>query len=183
LSLRLWRPEPTVAFGRLDALRPGYDEAVRAAREHGFAPLLREPGGHAVAYHRGSLVLELEGAGGLDGIRARFEATANRIAEALRELGVDARVGPVPGEYCAGDFSVNLEGRVKLAGLAQRVRAGRFTLGASIVCEDPEPIRAVLVAVYAALALEVDPATVGVPGPPIGAVEAALLSVFSTVER
>ena len=171
---RVHRPEPTVAFGRLDTLRPGYDDAVAAARAHGFAPVLREPGGHAVAYHRGSLVVETTGAGGIDGVRERFEHEARRIAAALRGLGVDARVGAVPGEYCAGDYSVNLAGRVKLAGLAQRVRRGRFTLGASIVCEDPEPVRAVLVDVYAALAIAFDPATVGVPGPPIDAVEAAL---------
>lgn len=171
---RVHRPEPTVAFGRLDSLLPGYDDAVATARAHGFAPVLREPGGHAVAYHRGSLVIETTGAGGIDGVRERFEREAQRIAAALRGLGVDARVGAVPGEYCAGNHSVNLAGRVKLAGLAQRVRRGRYMLGASIVCEDPEPVRAVLADVYAALGLDLDPATVGVPGPPIGAVEAAL---------
>jgi octanoyl-[GcvH]:protein N-octanoyltransferase len=171
---RLYRPEPTVAFGRLDRLRPGYDDAVAAARAHGFAPELREPGGHAVAYHGGSLVIESSGTGGIGGVRERFEREAERIAAALRSLGVDARVGPVPGEYCAGAYSVNLGGRVKLAGLAQRVRRGRWTLGASIVCEDPEPVRAVLTDVYAALALDFDPMTVGVPGPSIDSVSAAL---------
>lgn len=172
--MRLYRPEPTVAFGRLDARRPGFEQARAAAERHGFAPLDREPGGHAVAYHRGSLVLELEGPGGLDGIHRRFEDAATRITAALLSLGVDARIGAVPGEYCAGDFSVNLGGHTKLAGLAQRVRQGRYTLGASIVCEDPEPVRAVLTDVYAALALDFDPVTVGVPGPPIDAVAAAL---------
>ena len=175
-SLRLYRPEPTVAFGRLDGLRPGYEAAVDAARAHGFAPLEREPGGHAVAYHRGSLVLELEGEGGLDGIHARFERTAATMVAALVELGVDARLGSVAGEYCAGDYSVDLAGRAKLVGLAQRVRAGRWFLGASVVCEDPEPVRAVLTDVYAWLELAFDPATVAVPGPPVAEVEAALLS-------
>jgi octanoyl-[GcvH]:protein N-octanoyltransferase len=177
--LRLYRPEPTVAFGRLDALRPGYAAAEEAARAHGFAPLRREPGGHAVAYHRGSLVLELEGEGGLDGIHARFERTAATIVAALAGIGVDARLGAVEGEYCAGDYSVNFAGRAKLAGLAQRVRGGRWFLGASIVCEDPEPVRAVLTEVYAALDLPFDPTTVAVPGPPLAEVEAALVSAFS----
>ncbi len=174
MNRRLHRPEATVAFGRLDRLRPGYGAAVAAAEEHGFAPLLREPGGHAVAYHPGSLVIETTGAGGLGQIRDRFAGEADRIASALRTLGVDARVGPVPGEYCPGEWSVNRDGTVKLAGLAQRVRGGRFTLGASLICEDAEPVRAVLVAVYAALELDFDPATVGVPGPAIAEIEAVL---------
>jgi lipoate-protein ligase A len=173
--VRILRPEPTVAFGRLDRLRPGYDDARRAAERHGFAILEREPGGHAAAYHAGSLVIEWEGEGGIDGITRRFEAAANGIAQALRGLGVDARVGPVPGEWCPGSYSVNLAGRAKLAGLAQRVRGRRFKLGASLVAENPEPVRAVLVDVYAGLELPFDPATLAVPGPSLDAIEAALL--------
>jgi lipoate-protein ligase A len=124
-------------------------------------------------------VIEVRAAGGIPGIRERFEEGARLITEALVGLGVDARIGPVPGEYCPGDWSVNLAGRVKLAGLAQRVRRDRFMLGAHIVCADPEPVCAVLVDVYAALAIDFDPATVGVPGPPIDDVEQALREAFS----
>jgi lipoate-protein ligase A len=172
---RVHRPGPTVAFGRLDRLRPGYAAAQRAAERHGFAVLEREPGGHAAAYHGGSLVIEWSGEGGLEGVAQRFEAAANAIALALRELGVDARVGPVPGEWCPGSYSVNLAGTAKLAGLAQRVRGRHFELGASLVAQDPEPVRAVLVDVYAALELPFDPGTLTVPGPPLDAIEAALL--------
>ncbi|MEA2170317.1 MAG: octanoyl-[GcvH]:protein N-octanoyltransferase [Solirubrobacteraceae bacterium] len=178
-ELNIYRPAPTVAFGRLDAQRSGYGAALDAARAHGFAPLLRQPGGHAAAYHEGSLVIELHGAGGIPGIRGRFEEGARLITAALVGLGVDARTGAVPGEYCPGDWSVNLAGRVKLSGLAQRVRRDRYLLGAHIVCADPEPVRAVLVDVYAALAIDFDPATVGVPGPPIDDVEHALREAFS----
>jgi octanoyl-[GcvH]:protein N-octanoyltransferase len=179
--VRIERPEPTVAFGRLDRLRPGYADAKAAAERHGFAILEREPGGHAAAYHRGSLVLEWEGEGGIDGITRRFELAAAAIAGALRTLGVDARLGAVPGEWCPGDYSVNLGGRAKLAGLAQRVRGHRYTLGASLVVEHPEPVRAVLTDVYAALALPFDPLTVAVPGPPIDAVEQALRVVDTSL--
>jgi lipoate-protein ligase A len=173
--VRVIRPEPTVAFGRLDRLRPGYTAAKDAARGHGFAVLEREPGGHAAAYHRGSLVIEWEGEGGIDGITQRFERAAATIAGALIGLGVDARIGPVDGEWCPGDFSVNLAGRRKLAGLAQRVRGQRYLVGASLVVEDPEPVRAVLVDVYAALDLVFDPTTVAVPGPSADAIERALV--------
>jgi len=174
LSVRVCRPEPTVGFGRLDVRLPGYPAAVEAARAHGFAPEVREPGGHAAAYHRGSLLVEVTGRGGIEGVRRRFEHVSAWIVGALRGLGVDARVGEVPGEYCAGRWSVNLGGRVKLAGLAQRVARGGWTVGAAIVCEDVEPVRAVLVDVYAALGLPFDPATVGVPGPPLEVVERAI---------
>lgn len=178
-SARVYRPEPTVAFGRLDRLRPGYADALSAADEHGFAVLEREPGGHAAAYHRGSLIIEIEGEGGIDGITERFRREAERIAGALRSLGVDARIGAVANEFCPGDHSVNLAGRQKLAGLAQRVRGRRFTLGASLVVEDPEPVRAVLTDVYRALELPFDPRTVGVPGPPLRAVAAAVRAAYS----
>jgi hypothetical protein len=52
-------------------------------------------------------------------------------------------------------------------------------VGAHIVCERPEPVRAVLAAVYRALELDFDPATVGVPGPPIDDVERAIRAAFS----
>jgi lipoate-protein ligase A len=172
---RVHRPGPTVAFGRLDRLQPGYAEAKAAAERHGFAVLEREPGGHAAAYHEGSLVIEWAGEGGLEGVTERFEAAAEGIAGALRSLGVDARIGPVPGEWCPGEYSVNLAGRVKLAGIAQRVRGRRFELGASLVAENPEPVRAVLVDVYAALGFRFDPETLAVPGPRLDAIEAALV--------
>src|SRR5947207_14110882 len=49
-TLRVYRPGPTVAFGRLDALTDGFAGAVAAAREHGFLPALPTAGGRAPAY-------------------------------------------------------------------------------------------------------------------------------------
>ena len=51
----------------------------------------------------------------------RFERFGSLFAKALGRLGVDARVGAVPGEYCPGAHSVNARGTVKLVGTAQRV--------------------------------------------------------------
>lgn len=159
--LRLYRPPVTVAFGRLDALRPGYPAAQAAAARHGFAPLLRAPGGHAVAYHGGSLVVDHVAPAGnaIEGVQARFAAMGARLAGALRSLGVDARVGEVPGEFCPGEFGVNARGAVKLVGTAQRVVRSASLLSASIVVTGAAPVRAVLVDVYAALGLDWDPAT------------------------
>lgn len=173
------RPEATVAFGRLDRLRPGFGDAKAAATRHGFAILEREPGGHAAAYGPESLVIELEGEGGLDGIHRRFERAAATLVGTLQHLGVDARLGPVDGEYCPGDYSVNVGGRRKIAGLAQRVRAGHYMVGINLTVGDPAPVVAVLTDVYAALDLPFDPNTVGATGGDIGVVAEALRRAYS----
>jgi lipoate-protein ligase A len=188
-TLRLYRPGPTVAFGKLDTLRPGYGAAVAAARSHGYEPVLRLPGGHAAAYHDVSVGIDVVYA--LDdpvpGTHDRFRAEGERLAGALATLGVDARVGEVPGEYCPGAYSVNARGRVKLVGTAQRLVRGGALLGASIVVGDGVGVRAVLRDVYAALELEWDDATAGavddeVPGVTLAAVEDAVIAAYAPLE-
>ena len=188
-TLRLYRPGPTVAFGKLDTLRPGYAAAASAARSHGYEPVLRLPGGHAAAYHGESLGIDIVYA--LDdpvpGTHDRFRSEGERLAGALATLGVDARVGEVPGEYCPGAYSVNARGRVKLIGTAQRLVRGGALLGASIVVGDGAGVRAVLRDVYAALELEWDDATAGavdeeVPGVTVSTVEEAVIAAYSPVE-
>src|SRR5918998_183753 len=58
-TLRVYRPRAAVAFGKLDKLSAGYERAVRAAREHGYEPVLRLPGGHAAAYNETSIGLDV----------------------------------------------------------------------------------------------------------------------------
>ena len=185
-TLRLHRPRPTVAFGRLDALAPGFGAAAGAARAHGFEPVLRAPGGRAAAYHDDSVVLDLAVADPdpVSGLQDRFADLARLIAGALRTLGVDARVGEVPGEFCPGAHSVGAGGRTKLVGTAQRIVRGGFLFAASVVVRDPEPVRAVLVDVYDRLGLEWDPHTAGavadtVPEVTVAAVEEALVTAFA----
>ena len=51
--LRLYRPRRRSRSAASTRCGPGFAAAVAAAREHGFEPVLRAPGGHAVAYHDG----------------------------------------------------------------------------------------------------------------------------------
>jgi octanoyl-[GcvH]:protein N-octanoyltransferase len=183
--VRLYRPAATVAFGRLDALRPGFPAAVRAARAHGFEPVLRAPGGHAVAYHEGCLGIDevLWERDPIAGLQERFAASSERLAGALATLGVDARVGRVPREFCPGEFTVNARGRVKLVGTAQRVVRHASLLAASIAVTGADALRAVLEDVYSALELDWDPATLGgvadeVAGATVDAVEAAVRAAY-----
>ena len=183
--LRVYRPAPTLAFGRLDRLRPGFGAAVEAARRHGFEPVLRAPGGHAVAYHEGCLGIDelLGEPDPIAGMHARFAASGERLAGALRSVGVDARVGPVPLEFCPGEFTVNARGAVKLVGTAQRVLRHASLLAASVAVVGADRLRTVLVDVYEALELEMDPATVGavedeVAGVGVDEVERAVVEAY-----
>jgi octanoyl-[GcvH]:protein N-octanoyltransferase len=185
-TLRLHRPSAIVAFGKLDTIRPGYADAVAAARAHGFAAVERMAGGRAAVYHEQTLGLAeaIADPDPTTGTHDRFRAAAGLLAEALAALGVDARVGEVPGEYCPGEYSVNAAGRVKLIGTGQRIIRGGAHLGAVIVVQDPDRVRSVLRDVYAALDYDWDPATVGAiadeaPGTTLDDVERAVSAAFA----
>lgn len=189
-TLRLYRPAPTVAFGQRDARLPGFAAAGLAAADLGFAPLVRRAGGRAAAYHQGCLVVDhIEAAtDAVVGTRARFAAFGQFFADVLTEVGLDARVGEVPGEYCPGEFTVHarVDGRpaLKLVGTAQRVVAGAWLFSSVVVVQDSRPLRDVLTGVYAALGLPWDPATAGaaedpLPGTTVDDVERALLSAYA----
>jgi len=162
-TLRIVRPGTTVAFAKRDAVSDGYDAAVRAARAHGFEATLRLAGGRAAVFHDGTMeighaVPEPEPR---VGIHERFERTAARLARALGRLGVDARVGEVPGEYCPGRYSVNARGAVKLAGIGQRIVAGGSHTGVVLVVSGERRINDVLEPVYRALGLPWEPRVSG----------------------
>jgi lipoate-protein ligase A len=147
--------------------------------------VIRGAGGRAAAYDEGCLVFDeiMPAADSTAGIQARFSDEAERHARALRGLGVDARVGQVPGEYCPGEFSVNARGATKLVGAAQRIVRGAWLLSTVIVVEPPGSLRAVLEDVYAELDLEWDPDTTGsvadeVPGTGVEDVRGAILSEY-----
>ena len=59
---------------------------------------------------------------------------------------------------------MNARGAVKLVGTAQRVLRHASLLAASVAVSGADRLRAVLVDVYGALELDMDPATVGAVG-------------------
>jgi len=157
--LRLWAPGPGVSFGRLDRLRPGFPAAVGVARAAGFAALMRVGGGRAAAAHEGALLFGLAAPIAED-TGQRFEGMAGVLGRTLSRVGVDARRGELPGEYCPGAWSLHAGG-FKLAGIAQRVRrCAAWTEGVLLV-GGAERVREVLVPVHEALGLAWDPGTVG----------------------
>ena len=162
-TLRIHRPADQVAFGRQDLASPNYEAAAEAARGAGFAAVERLAGGRAAVFHGGTIAIARAYADPQPPKRtyARFEEMADLIASALRGLGVDARVGEVPGEYCAGAYSVNARGSVKLSGIGQRMIRGGAHMGGVIVASGGREVARALEPVYEALELEWDPATSG----------------------
>lgn len=185
-TLRLHRPADVVAFGPRDRVAPGFGPAVAAARALGFGAIERLAGGRAAVFHQGTLAFSwaIPDPSPRRGIRPRFEVIAGIMAEAFRSLGVDARVGEVPGEYCPGEHSVNARGKTKLMGVGQRVVADAAHVGGVVVVTGGDRVREVLLPVYDALELEWDPATVGsledeVPGTTWEEAEEAILDAFA----
>lgn len=184
-TLRMYRPDRTVAFGGADVRAPGFSDAVTAARERGYHSVQRLAGGRAAVFHEGTIAFARAVPDSDPTARtfARFEEMSGILADALRRLGVDARVGEVPGEYCPGDYSVNAGGRTKLVGIGQRIVSRASHVGGVIVATGSADVRDVLVPVYDALELDWDPATTGSVGDEVSAtwegVRDAVIGEFS----
>ncbi|EON22327.1 putative lipoate-protein ligase A [Nocardioides sp. CF8] len=186
-ALHVYRPSGrSVVFGRRETRAPGFGAAVRAATAAGFEPLVRATGGRAVAYTEQTVVVhhvrhDEEPIGGHD---ARFVEIGHRLVDVMRTLGVEARLGAVPGEYCPGAHSVNARGETKLIGTAQRVLRQAWLFASLVVVGDEEELRPVLTEVYGHLGQDFDAASVGSlsaenPALEPGAVARALLTAFA----
>lgn len=162
-TLRLHVPAAMVAFGRADRVTPGYPAAVRAAEAHGFAPVERLAGGKAAVFHESTLAfsMALPDPEPKTGIQERFEMISQLMVDAFEDLGVDARIGEVPGEYCPGQWSVNVAGKTKVMGVGQRLVRGAAHIGGVVVVDGGDRVRDVLIPVYRALGLDWDPRTAG----------------------
>ncbi|BFU44030.1 biotin/lipoate A/B protein ligase family protein [Krasilnikovia sp. MM14-A1004] len=184
--LRVYSPEPTAAFSRRDTLRPGYPRAADAVRRLGFAPVVRPQGGSLAAYHRGSVVVDhvhRDPQASRDPVE-RFQRFAALHAELLVRLGAPARIGPVAGEYCPGEYSINAGG-TKIVGSAQRVTRDGWLFSTVIQVTGSGGLREVLTAAYRELGYDFAPATVGaledvVPGVTVPAVTAAVRAAYGS---
>jgi lipoate-protein ligase A len=149
--------------------------------------VVRLAGGRAAAFHEGTLAIAWSRPESrpVAGTRDRFQELAGIVVEALSSLGIDVRIGEVPGEYCPGAWSVNARGEVKLAGIGQRLIAGAAHLGCVVVVTDSALLRSALEPVYDALELDWDPATAAsvedeAPDADLDRVEQALLTALQS---
>lgn len=162
-TLRLYTPPEVVAFGPLDTISRGYRASIIEAQNKGFGAIRRLAGGRAAVFHRGTIAFSwtIPDAEPRSNIESRFNDASVILLNAFRRLGIEARIGEVPGEYCPGRFSINAKGKKKIMGVGQRIVSKAAHLGGVIVLADSNRIREVLTPVYAALELNWDPNTVG----------------------
>jgi octanoyl-[GcvH]:protein N-octanoyltransferase len=174
-TLRVHRPGPELALSKQDRAAPGFERAIEAGRAAGFEPVLRLAGGRAAAFSEGTLALSRATPERVPSrtTRERFEEVSSGLAAALVGLGVEARVGEVPGEYCPGAWSVNARGVSKLVGVGQRLVSGGAHVGVVVVVSGSERLRGLLEPVYEALELDWDPRTVGSIEDEVGAITLA----------
>lgn len=161
-TLRLSVPGRAVAFGKHDVVSAGFDQAVAATRAAGFQPFVRLAGGRAAVFHEQSVAVSwtMPDKHPIEGIRTRFAAVAGALTNAMVSLGISAEIGPLPGEYCPGDYSIHV-GSVKIAGLGQRLVRSAAHVGGVIVVGNGAAVGDVLVPVYKAMRLDWNPETVG----------------------
>jgi len=160
-AVRVWTPHRQVAFGRRDTRDERFDEAAAEAHRRGFPPVERSVGGRAVAYTGTTVAFGRTVA--LDDMRVgldeRYDEMTQAVQRACWKLGVPAQRGEPPESFCPGQHSLSSTG--KLAGVAQRVQVDAAFVSGVLVVDDHEEIADVLGAVYDALGVPFDPASVG----------------------
>ena len=184
--VRLYRPAPTVAFSGLEQRLDGFREAIGEATAFGFETVIRPAGGRMVALDEHWLVLDIitpESTRAF-GHRDVYHRFGEMFVQVLEQLGVEAHFGPVDGEYCPGDYSINARNEVKLVGTAQRVRRGARLFSASIPYSISVGVSELFDRINGLLGLEWNNETLGsvnqeVSGVTIDDLEAALLSAFA----
>ena len=161
--LRFRRPRPTAAFSPQDTTHPDYIQVKEQARTRGFEPIERGTGGKLTLFdeHALGITIIAPHAAPHQHMMKRYEILSVAIATALHNLGIDARVGELPNEYCPGKYSVNAEGRIKLVGLAQRMNQRCLQMGAIISVTRSDKASAGIAEAYRALGLNFDPKTYG----------------------
>lgn len=154
---------PTVAFSSRDLRRPGILEATTIARNAGFAAVVRSPGGQMVAYDNNAVVIDhlnrtsdIRQAG-----TSTFSDNASSHAAVLRKLSqLDVRIGAVEGEYCPGEFSLNVAGQAKVVGSAQRVTGTGSLFSTVVQVAVSDRVRDVIEAVSVALGYDLRPESI-----------------------
>lgn len=154
---------PTVAFSARDLRQPGIQAASGLARSAGFEPVVRSPGGQMVAYDSGAVVIDhiTRSSGLLPASGSAFADNAASHASVLRSLGeIDTRVGEIDGEYCPGEFSINVAGNSKVVGSAQRVTGSGSLFSTVVQVTVSDEVRAVIASVSEALGYELRPESI-----------------------
>ena len=162
-TLQVGAPHRVVAFGKHDTLSEGFGDAVAIAKDHGYDPTVRIAGGRAVVFSPTIVrfAWTVPEANPAPTMRSRFDALADAVVRCLARFEVRGMIGEVPNEYCAGEYSVHIRGHRKVMGVGQRLTRTGAQVGGMIVVSDPDTINQVLVPMYTALGVPIDPTATG----------------------
>lgn len=162
-TLEVGAPHHIAAFGKHDTLTAGFDTAVAIARSHGYDPTIRIAGGRVVVFSPTIVrfAWTIPSPDPAPTMHERFRVLANGVVTALASLGITSEIGEIPHEYCAGEYSVNVRGSRKVMGVGQRLSRAAAQIGGMIVVSDPDDINTVLVPIYDALGVPIDPSATG----------------------
>ncbi len=181
-TFRIYSPGRVLAFGKRDSTEVGFQRAAEASRRHGYVPIVRLAGGRAAVFHENTLAFgwTLPIAAPREGIQDRFEALAKLLVRAFARVGVETKIGEIPGEYCPGRFSVHHGAGRKVMGVGQRLAHNAAHVGGVIVVGGAAAINDVIGPVYGALGVDFDPSATGsldemAPGLTLSAVSDAIV--------
>jgi lipoate-protein ligase A len=122
-AARLWTNRRCLVTTRRFAAMPGFDAAAAASAARGWPVFVRASGGTTVVHRPGMLNVsrfEIWRRDEIDTV-VRFRHFCDRLARALRSLGLAAGTGPIVRSYCDGRFNIVVDGR-KIAGTASLFR-------------------------------------------------------------
>jgi octanoyl-[GcvH]:protein N-octanoyltransferase len=161
--VRVYRPQPTLALSARDLRSPGAAQAAALALQRGFTPIVRSAGGRMVAYDSGSVVIDhVQPIQSLKDTHSTFETNAENWVRLLRDLGpIDARVGEVHGEYCPGEFSINVGGVTKVIGSAQRMTRSGSLFSTVVQVRMSKAVRTMLLEASRVLGYQLRESTIG----------------------
>ena len=75
--LRIYQPAPTAAFAISESHFGRFRDAQKAVADLGFAPLMRQPGGHLAIYDGASIIVDVIATGCSSSIAVAMTATWN----------------------------------------------------------------------------------------------------------
>ena len=90
-----------------------------------------------------------------------FDYVSKFFRSVINDFGLNCFIGEIEGEYCSGQYSLNLDHKIKIAGIAQRIVNNAVYIGGFIAVENSNLIKEMLIPIYKELGIKWQPQTAG----------------------
>jgi octanoyl-[GcvH]:protein N-octanoyltransferase len=141
-TIRLWTNSKCLVTTKALSRRAHFAAACTASERAGWPVHIRSSGGTTVVHRPGILNVSRfrTWRGDTVDLDRAYRFITDPLIVALKRLGIDADVGPVPDSYCDGRYNIRVDGK-KLVGTACQIkrRSGRIALlahGAMVIDGD-----------------------------------------------